>query len=260
MPAQAPVQARPPVRDPPPVRARPLSFARLDGRLNARHERAWDAHHDRFVLEVPRHETDTSVAPGFRLDAEAAFGRCAPLVVEVGSGSGDAVVHAAQNRPDTSFLAVEVYRPGVAQTVARLAHRGLTNVRVVRADALDVLRVMLMPGSVAEVWTFFPDPWPKTRHHKRRLVTARTAALVSSRLAPGGAWRMATDSAGYARQMRDVAAQEELLENPYAGRLATVADPLGGFSPRFEGRALTRFERKALAAGRVVLDLELRRR
>ena len=242
-----------------PFRRRTVSFSRLDGRLNARHQRAWDRFSSDFLLDVPRAVARTSVDPAFRLDAAAAFGRVAPLVVEVGSGAGDAVVHAAAARPETDFLAVEVYRPGVAQTLAKVGAQGLGNVRVVQADAVDVLGTMLPEGSVEQVWVFFPDPWHKSRHVKRRLVTPGLADLVARCLAPQGLWRLATDWADYARQMRDVAEASPHFTNRYAGQLASADDPRGGFAPRFEGRVMTRFERKGLAVGRTVFDLCLER-
>ena len=206
-----------------------------------------------------------SVAPGYRLDPVRDFGRSARLVVEIGSGTGDAVVQGAQARPDTNFLAVEVYRPGLAATVAKIVRRDLTNVRLVQADAVEVLRHMLGPGSVAEIWVFFADPWHKNRHHKRRLVNPGFADLAASRLAPGGTLRLATDWADYATQMREVLAACGSLTNPYAAD----RPPLGpgslpgnvetGYAPRFPGRAMTRFEEKAQALGRPIYDLELRR-
>jgi tRNA (guanine-N7-)-methyltransferase len=242
-----------------PFRRRTVSFSRLDGRLNARHQGAWDRYAGELLLDVPRGVARTSVAPEHRLDAAAVFGRVAPLVVEVGSGAGDAVVHAATARPEADFLAVEVYRPGVAQTLAKVGAQGLTNVRVVQADAVDVLGTMLPPGSVEQVWVFFPDPWHKSRHVKRRLVTPELAELVAGCLAPQGLWRLATDWADYAAQMRDVAEASRHFTNRYAGRLASAQDPRGGFAPRFEGRVMTRFERKGLAVGRQVFDLVLDR-
>ena len=127
-----------------------------------------------------------SVARGFELDAARDFGRVAPLVVEIGSGTGDAVVQGALSRPGTNFLAVEVYGPGLAATVAKIVHHNLTNVRLVHADAVQVLEHMLRPLSVAELWIFFADPWHKVRHHKRRLVNPAFAELAASRLAHGG--------------------------------------------------------------------------
>jgi tRNA (guanine-N7-)-methyltransferase len=195
-----------------------------------------------------------SVAPGYGLDAVRDFGRIAPLVVEIGSGTGDAVVQCALARPGTNFLGVEVYRPGLAATLAKIVLHNLTNVRLVQADAVQVLEHMLGRGSVAEIWVFFADPWHKNRHHKRRLVNPGFAELAASRLEPGGTLRLATDWADYARQMRDVLATCDSLINPHE-----TVDPRAGFAPRFDGRVMTPFERKGLESGRTIYDLELRR-
>jgi tRNA (guanine-N7-)-methyltransferase len=244
-----------------------VSFVRRDNRLGPRLQRTWDEHHAALVIEVPRVEASMSVAPGFVLDAVRDFGRVAPLVVEIGSGTGDAVVQGALARPGTNFLAVEVYRPGLAATVTKIVRQDLTNVRLVQADAVQVLEHMLGRESLAEIWVFFADPWHKMRHHKRRLVNPGFAELAASRLALGGTLRLATDWADYARQMRDVLAACGSLTNPYGRELtpphtpggSNSVDPGTGFAPRFEGRVMTRFEQKALALGRTIYDLELRR-
>ncbi|HEY5246844.1 MAG TPA: tRNA (guanosine(46)-N7)-methyltransferase TrmB [Dermatophilaceae bacterium] len=246
-----------------------VSFVRRDDRLRPRLQRTWDAHHEEWVLDVPRVQATMSVAPGYLLDPVRDFGRVAPLVVEIGSGTGDAVVHAAAARPGTNFLAVEVYRPGLASTVAKIVRHDLTNVRLVQADAVQVLKNMLGQGSVSEIWVFFADPWHKSRHHKRRLVNSGFADLAASRLAMGGPLRLATDWADYAIQQRDVLAACDSLINPWRGPTLShpgggtiPAGPVGsenGFAPRFQGRVMTRFEQKALASGRTIYDLELRR-
>jgi tRNA (guanine-N7-)-methyltransferase len=255
-------------------RRQPLSFVRRGTRLQGRRQAAWDEHADAYVVDVPRHVADTSVHPDYVFDAAAEFGRRAPLVVEIGSGLGEAIVAAAEADPERDFLAVEVYRPGLANTLLRIGQRGLTNVRVVQANAPEVLGSMLPAGSVDELWVFFPDPWHKTRHHKRRMVKGSFAALAARVLAPGGVWRLATDWSGYAQQMRDVVAASPDFRNAHDGELAGSASPLtaawasgvdceptgeadalGGWAPRFEGRILTSFENKALKAGRVVFDL-----
>ena len=231
-----------------PFQRRTVSFVRRENRLGPERQRAWDEHFGTLVIDVPRAQAAMSVAPGFELDPARDFGRVAPLVVEIGSGTGDAVVQGALSRPGTNFLAVEVYGPGLAATVAKIVHHNLTNVRLVHADAVQVLEHMLRAQSVAELWIFFADPWHKMRHHKRRLVNPAFAELAASRLAHGGTLRLATDWADYARQMRDVLDACGSLSNPYAG-----------FAPRFEGRVMTRFEQKGLASGRNIYDLELRR-
>jgi tRNA (guanine-N7-)-methyltransferase len=252
-----------------PFRRGTVSFVRRDNRLRPRLQRIWDAHHVTWVLDVPRVEASMSVAPGYLFDPVRDFGRVAPLVLEIGSGTGDAVVQGALARPGTNFLAVEVYRPGIAVTVAKIVRHDLTNVRLVHADAMQVLEHMLGPGTVAEIWVFFADPWHKNRHHKRRLVNPGFAELAASRLAPGGMLRLATDWADYAMQMRDVLAGCASLANRYGGSTPPHTSGRGtsvgsieletGFAPRFEGRGMTRFEQKALASGRTIYDLELRR-
>lgn len=227
-----------------------------------RHHRALDEHGPHYLLGVPLVGSGTTVEPDFRLDVAGVFGRTAPLVVEIGSGSGDCVVHAARQQPDHDFLAIEVWLPGVAQTIAKCVHEGVDNVRLICADAAQALPTMLGPASVREGWTFFPDPWPKKKHHKRRLVQPEFADQMASLLQPEGNWRLATDWADYAWQIRDVVEGCDGLVNPYAGRLADPGDAAldprgdhGGFAPRFDGRVETRFERKGRAAGRIVRDV-----
>ena len=227
--------------------ARTRSFARRGDRMPDRHHAAYARLSATHVVDVPRPADGgtTTVDPAYRLDAEAVFGRTAPLVIEVGWGSGDAVRHGAEQRPGWDFLAFEVWRPGVAQALARMVDAPLGNVRFVEADAEQALGSMLAPGSVHELWTFFPDPWPKHKHHKRRLVNRAFADAVSSVLLAGGLWRLATDWAHYARQMRTVLDADERFE-----LVSTQRAPL---------RPVTRFERKGLAAGRTITDLAYRR-
>ena len=239
-----------------PFQRRTVSFVRRESPLGPQVQRAWDENYESLVIEVPRTEASMSVAPGFELDAAREFGKVAPLVVEIGSGTGDAVVQAAMSRPGTNFLAVDVYATGLAATVTKIVHHNLTNVRLVHADAVQVLEHMLRPQSISELWIFFADPWHKNRHHKRRLVNRAFAELAASRLALGGTLRLATDWADYAIQMRDVLAACESLTNPHVGRSMHSAT---GFAPRFEGRVITRFEQKGLESGRAIYDLELRR-
>ena len=255
-------------------RRQPVSFVRRGTRLQGRRQQAWDEHAPAFVVDVPRHVADTSVHPDYVFDAAAEFGREAPLVVEIGSGLGEAIVAAAEASPERNFLAVEVYRPGLANTLLRIGQRGLTNVRVVQANAPEVLGWMLPEGSVSELWVFFPDPWHKTKHQKRRLVKDSFAELAARVVAPGGIWRLATDWSGYAQQMRDIVASSPDFQNAHDGERTGAASPLtaawasgvdceptgetdddGGWAPRFEGRVLTSFENKALRAGRVIFDL-----
>jgi len=227
-------------------RSEPVSFIRRGGRLKDRQQRAWDALHMDHVVDVPRKGPDTSVDPDFRLDVEAMFGRRAPLVVEIGSGRGEALVAAAAEHPEHDYLGLEVYVPGVAQTLVTMRHHGVTNVRLAVVNATEALATMLAPGSVRELWTWFPDPWHKKRHHKRRLVTVPFTQLVARVLEPSGTWRFATDWDDYAAAAADV-----LTASPHVD---------GGPVPRHEARALTRFESKGIAAGRTIHDLAARPR
>lgn len=229
--------------------ARTRSFTRRGGRmLKASHQAAWDRYADALVLDVPRphgSSGSTAVDPAYRIDPAATFGRVAPLVVEIGSGSGDALVHAATQRPEWDFLAFEVWRPGIGHALAKMGAQPLSNVRFVEADAALALATLLSPESVHEVWTFFPDPWPKTKHHKRRLVSTEFASTVADLVPVGGVWRLATDWAHYARAMRQV------VDGHTSWELAsTERAPL---------RPMTRFERRGLEAGREIADLAYRR-
>lgn len=246
------VLADPPAgRDLSRYRTQPVSFVRRSGRLTARQQVAWERHREDYVLDLPRAVASTSVDPQVRLDPAAAFGRTAPLVVEIGSGQGEAVVAAAERDPDRDHLAVEVYTPGIAQTIVRAHHARVRNLRLVQVNAAELLATTLAPGSVDELWVFFPDPWHKSRHHKRRLVTPAFAALAARVLRPDGTLRLATDWAEYAEQMLAVLDASPDLSNAHGP---------GGVAPRFDGRVVTGFEKKAHAAGRDITDLEYRRR
>ncbi|WP_269939571.1 tRNA (guanosine(46)-N7)-methyltransferase TrmB [Arthrobacter sp. HY1533] len=259
-------------------RAQPVSFVRRGTRLQGRRQKAWEDHSDALAVDVPRHIADTSVHPEYEFNAEEEFGRTAPLVVEIGSGLGEAVVNAAKANPDKDFLAVEVYTPGLAQTIQKIVANELTNVRVVQANAPEVLSTMLPAGSVSQVWVFFPDPWHKTKHNKRRMVKDTFAPLVARVLAPGGTWRLATDWSTYAEQMLEVGTASAEFSNLHTGERTGADSPLtqarlsgvdceqsdepdtaGGWAPRFDGRILTSFENKAHKAGRVIFDLAFRR-
>lgn len=215
-----------------------LSYSRRGSRFTPTQQEAWDAHHEEWV--VPDEAVD---AADFSLSAW--FGRDAPLIVEIGSGIGEATAALAAARPQCNVLAFEVWRPGVAHALGLIAEAGADNVRLIGVDAVWSLEHLFAPGSLEEVWTFFPDPWPKKKHHKRRLVDPAFAHLVASRLRPGGCWRLATDWAHYAVQMREVLDAEPLLT--------------GGEVERWAERPVTRFERKGLEAGREIVDLRYTR-
>jgi tRNA (guanine-N7-)-methyltransferase len=211
--------------------------------------RAWQIYRDRFVLEVARLDTSTSIHPATSIDLAEAFGRDAELIVEIGPGTGESLIPMAEARPYANMLAFEVYRPAIARMLGQLARKGLDNVRIVEADAVAGLERLLQPGSIDAIWIFFPDPWPKPRHHKRRLITPGFAALAASRMKVGAALRIATDSADYAEWMRNV-----LDDDP---RLAS-AHP-DGWAPRWRDRPITQFEQRGLDAGRGIFDLTYHR-
>ena len=159
-------------------------------------------------------------------------------------------MHAASTRPDEDFLAVEVYRAGLARTMLDADRAGARNLRLVEANAPEVLETFLPAGAAAEVWIFFPDPWHKTRHNKRRLVKEGFGAIVARALTEDGMLRLATDWEDYALQMREVLDADPQFERAFEGEWA----------PRFDGRVLTAFERKGERVGRSIRDLAYRRR
>ncbi|MFT4219432.1 MAG: tRNA (guanosine(46)-N7)-methyltransferase TrmB [Microbacterium sp.] len=213
-------------------------------------ERAFVDLAPRYLLDVPRHVAATSVHPDARIDPAAVYGREAPLVVEVGSGQGHAIVAAAASRPGDDFLAVEVFRAGLARTMLDADRVGAGNLRLVEANAPEVLETLLPEASVHEAWVFFPDPWHKSRHNKRRLVKPGFGAVVGRALRDDGMLRLATDWEDYAVRMREVLDAAPEFERAFAGEWA----------PRFDGRAMTAFERKGIAKGRSIRDLAYRRR
>jgi len=183
-----------------------------------------------------------------RCDLDAAFGRAAPKVLEIGFGMGEGLAETAAAHPESDYLGVEVHTPGVGALLKQIGERGLANVRVIQHDAVEVLENMIAPASLAGVRIFFPDPWHKKRHHKRRLIQPPLVALLASRLASGGYLHLATDWQDYAEQMLAVLSAEPLLQN-------TVAD----YAPRPDTRPLTKFEQRGLRLGHGVWDLLFRR-
>lgn len=215
-----------------------LSYARRGNRMTSGQSAAWEAHHEAWVIP-----DDALDDPGFSFDDW--FGRGpgerAGLIVEIGSGVGEATAVLAAARPEYDVLAFEVWRPGMAATMGRLADIGAENVRLCGVDAAWSVRHRLAPASIDELWTFFPDPWRKSRHHKRRLINAGFAGVAAQRLAPGATWRLATDWAHYAEHMLAV--------------LAEIPELSGGVVERWAERPVTKFERKGIAAGRTIVDL-----
>ena len=226
-----------------------MSFVRRSGRMSDAQERAWSELAPRYVIDVPRDRAATSILPDSTLDPAAVWGREAPLIAEIGSGQGHAIVHAATANPGTDFLAIEVFRAGLARTMLDADRAGAGNLRLVEANAPEVLQHLLPEASVDELWVFFPDPWHKKKHTKRRLVAEGFGAIAARALKDDGMLRLATDWEDYALQMRAVMSAAPLFEAAFEGEWA----------PRFEGRALTAFERKGARVGRDIRDLSYRR-
>jgi tRNA (guanine-N7-)-methyltransferase len=209
------------------------------GRMSPAQTRAYESLYPRFGLAFT----------GSPLDFVQAFGRAAPVVLEIGFGMGETTARIAQHMPQNNFLGLEVHAPGVGALLKQVEDAGLANVRVMRHDAVEVVRDMLAPDTLAGIHIFFPDPWPKARHHKRRLVQAPFAALLASRLAAGGYLHCATDWEDYGQQMLEVLAAEPLLENTASG-----------FAPKPDYRPLTKFETRGLKLGHGVWDVVFRRK
>ncbi|WP_326554217.1 tRNA (guanosine(46)-N7)-methyltransferase TrmB [Micromonospora sp. NBC_01813] len=211
------------------------------GRLSGRHHDALDRLHDVYGLAVAELPTP--------LDLAALFGRTAPVVLEIGFGMGDATAAMAAADPGRDYLVVEVHTPGIANLLSLLERDGLTNVRVAVGDALDLARRCLPEESLDAVHAFFPDPWPKSRHHKRRLIQPTHVALLRSRLRRGGRLHCATDWAPYAKVMLEVLTADPELVNTH-----------DGYAPRPAYRPETKFERRGVRAGRPAIDLIFERR
>ncbi len=224
---------------PDPSRYRPVrSFVLRQGRLSPAQARALEQWLPRLGLPY---------APK-TLDFTAAFGRSTPTILEIGFGMGETTAHIAAQQPETNFLGIEVHTPGVGALLKRAAELNLQNLRVVQHDAVDVVRHMIPAACLAGVHVFFPDPWPKKRHHKRRLLQAPFVRLLAERLAPEGYVHVATDWQDYAEEVLATLRAEPLLVN-------TATD----FAPRPSYRPLTKFEQRGLALGHGVWDLVFRR-
>lgn len=211
------------------------SFVRREGRITASQQRALAELLPRFGV----------TADGV-FDLDGIFGRRAPRTVEIGFGNGASLAQMAATAPEQDFLGIEVHRPGVGHLLLEIERRGLSNVRVLCADAVEILDRHIAPASLDRVLLFFPDPWPKKRHHKRRILQADFVALVHARLQPGGIFHMATDWQHYAEQMLEVMDAAPGFRNA-AGR--------AGFAPKPDYRPETKFERRGLRLGHGVWDL-----
>lgn len=215
------------------------SFVVRAGRMGTGQQKALEELGPRYVLPF-------SEQP---LKPEQIFGRQAPVVLEIGFGMGAATAQIAAARPETDFIGVEVHTPGVGALLKLIGEGELHNIRILQHDAVQVLEQMIQPASLAGVHVFFPDPWHKKKHHKRRLIQAPLVALLASRLAPGGVLHCATDWQPYAEQMLEVLGAEPLLVN-------TAED----YAPRPDYRPLTKFEARGLRLGHGVWDLVFRKR
>lgn len=217
------------------------SFVRREGRLTAGQQRALDELFPRYGVE-----------PGEGvMDWPTLFGRSAPVVLDIGFGDGEALAEIAYNHPERDYLGVEVHRPGVGRLLRQLDEAGIPNVRVAVADAVELMRDNIAAASLAGIQLFYPDPWPKKRHHKRRIVQPAWLELAASRLADGGFLHMTTDWSDYAEHMLEVIGSSQTFDN-IAGE--------GRFAPDPGERPPTKFERRGLERGHRVHDIILRRR
>jgi len=213
------------------------SFVRRPGRLTSAQQRA-----------IQEHLPSLSLSPDLH-DARSSFAVDAPLILEIGFGNGDALAFMAANEPQHNFLGIEVHEPGVGSLVQQLIRQDLTNVRVAMRDAVEVIQQQVEPASLAQTRIYFPDPWPKKRHHKRRLIQPPFVELIAKRLQPGGLLHLATDWAPYAEWMLEVLEGCDALTN--------LGDP---FVQRPDWRPETRFERRGLKRGHEIFDLLYERR
>ncbi len=215
------------------------SFVLRQGRMSGAQQRFMDD-------MLPKIGVPYQTAP---IDLDVVFGRKSPKILEIGFGMGETTAKIAAAAPGTDFLGIEVHTPGVGALCKLVSEQALGNVRIMQHDAVEVLRDMIPDGTLAGVHVFFPDPWRKARHHKRRIIQPDFVALVASKLASGGYLHCATDWENYAHWMLEVIAAEPALEN--------TAD---GFAPRPDYRPLTKFENRGLRLGHGVWDLVFRRR
>jgi tRNA (guanine-N7-)-methyltransferase len=221
------------------LRNRPIrSFVLRQGRVSNAQRRALDELKPRYAIPFQAEF----------LDLDRAFGRAAPKILEIGFGMGETTARIAAAHPENDYLAIEVHSPGVGSLLKQVDELGLANVRIMQHDAVEVLKRMIPDASLDGVHIFFPDPWPKKRHHKRRLIQAPLVALLCDKLKPGGYFHAATDWQEYAEHILAVLAAESRLVNS-----------VEGYAPRPDYRPLTKFEQRGLRLGHGVWDLVFRR-
>ncbi|MDN5915893.1 MAG: tRNA (guanosine(46)-N7)-methyltransferase TrmB [Pseudonocardia sp.] len=230
-------------REPRAPGSRIRSFVHQRNRLTEGQQSAWDRWWPEFGRDVD------DVVAGGSWDPHAWFGRDAPVLLEIGSGMGETTAALAAAEPEIDHVAVEVFEPGLAQLLMRITDAELGNQRLLRGDAVDLLEGAVAPASLDGIRVYFPDPWPKRRHHKRRLVQPGFVALAASRIRDGGTLHLATDWPDYADRMRHVCAAQPALE------LRDESTPDSGWSRRPDWRPMTKFEARAVDEGRPVRDL-----
>jgi tRNA (guanine-N7-)-methyltransferase len=209
------------------------------GRFSPGQQRAYETLMPRFGMAISAE----------MMDFEAIFGRIAPTILEIGFGMGESTAIIAAEHPENNYLGLEVHSPGVGALLKRIDEQALTNIRIIQHDAVDVVRSMVPPASLAGIHVFFPDPWPKKRHHKRRLIQAGFADLLASRLAPGGYLHAATDWQEYAEQILATLSAVATLENAHAG-----------YATRPQARPETKFEQRGRQLGHASWDVIFRKR
>lgn len=211
------------------------SFVRREGRLTEGQQRALNELYGRYGVDPEQLD-----------DLDAVFGRQAPRILEIGFGNGESLATMAQRRPDLDYLGIEVHRPGVGHLLLKLKEHGIANVRVICGDAQEIVSRYLPDGSIDGLQLFFPDPWPKKRHHKRRIVQPEWAELIARKLRPGGFVHLATDWEDYAHHMMEVmSASPDFINSAGPGR----------FAPRPNDRPVTKFESRGQRLGHGVWDL-----
>jgi tRNA (guanine-N7-)-methyltransferase len=212
------------------------SFVRREGRLTTGQQHALDTLWPKYGIDM----SDTA------LDLGSIFGNEQPVILEIGFGNGDSLAQMAKGNPGLNYLGIEVHRPGVGHLLYLIEEQGIKNLRIMSEDAVEIIRNQIPEQALTGVQLFFPDPWPKKKHHKRRIVQAEFVKLIASRLKPGGFFHMATDWENYAEHMLEVMSAAEDFEN---------STKEGDFIPRPDSRPLTKFEQRGQRLGHGVWDL-----